>query len=157
MDRTSLNTSLDINRDAPAIAAGEKLIHADPDTVFSVISAIDEWASWNPDVKSAVLQGPVAQGTVFRWKAGASSLTSQLEVVDPPNQIAWTGRTMGIRAIHMFRFEARDGGTLASSEESWEGLLPRLVKGWSRRTLEKGIEDVLTHLKAESERRAARP
>jgi len=152
-----VTSPLDINRGAPATAAGEKLIHADPETVFSVISAIDEWPLWNPDVKSAVLEGPVERGTVFRWKAGASSLRSELEVVDPPDEIAWTGRTMGITAIHIFRFEARDGGTLATSEESWDGLLPRLLKGWSSRTLQKGIEDVLSHLKAESERRASRP
>jgi hypothetical protein len=150
-----VNRSLDINRAAPAIASGEALIEADPETVFSVISAIGEWPSWNPGVRSARLEGPLEPGTVFRWKAGPSSLTSRLEVVDPPAAIVWTGRTMGIRAIHAFRFEARDGGTLAHSEESWEGLIASLLKGWSRRTLEKGIEDVLAHLKAESERRAA--
>jgi hypothetical protein len=51
------------------------------------------------------------------------------------------------------RFQAADGGTLARSEESWEGLLPSLIKGYSRRTLDKGIRSVLAHLKAE--RRAA--
>jgi hypothetical protein len=61
---------------------------------------------------------------------------------------------MGVKAIHVFRFEAQDGGILARSEESWEGLIATLLKGWSRRTLEKGIKDVLLHLKAESERRA---
>jgi hypothetical protein len=61
---------------------------------------------------------------------------------------------MGVKAIHVFRFEAQDGGTQARSEESWEGLIATLLKGWSRRTLEKGIKDVLLHLKAESERRA---
>jgi hypothetical protein len=76
-------------------------------------------------------------------------------VVNPPNEIAWTGKTMGISAIHVFRFEAREGGTLAGSEESWEGLIPSLLKGWSRKTLKKSIEDVLSHLKAESERRAS--
>jgi ribosomal protein L2 len=30
---------------------------------------------------------------------------------------------MGIRAVHVVRFQATDGGTLARSEESWEGLL----------------------------------
>jgi hypothetical protein len=62
---------------------------------------------------------------------------------------------MGIKAIHVFRFEARDDGTLARSEESWEGLIASLLKRWSRRTLKKGIDDVLSHLKAESERRVA--
>jgi uncharacterized protein YndB with AHSA1/START domain len=150
-----VNSSLQINRAAPATASGEVLIDADAEMVFSVISAIEAWPSWNPSVKSAKVDGPVEPGTVFRWKAGSSSLTSTLQVVDPPHQIAWTGRTMGIKAIHVFRFEPRDGGTLASSEESWEGPIASLLKGWSRRTLERGIADVLSHLKAESERRAA--
>jgi len=146
---------MDINRAAPATASGEALIDADPETVFSVISAIGAWPSWNPDVKFAELDGPVEPGTVFRWKVGASSLTSTLQVVDPPHELAWTGRTMGIRAIHVFRFDAHDGGTAARSEESWEGLIASLLKRWSRRTLQKGIDDVLSHLKAESERRVA--
>jgi hypothetical protein len=44
---------------------------------------------------------------------------------------------------------------VARSEESWEGLLASLLKGYSRRTLDKGIRSVLAHLKAEAERRAA--
>jgi hypothetical protein len=76
-------------------------------------------------------------------------------VLDPPNEIAWTGTTMGIKAVHLFRFQANDGATLARSEESWEGLLASLFKGYSRKTLDKGIRSVLSHLKAEAERRAA--
>jgi uncharacterized protein YndB with AHSA1/START domain len=146
---------MDINRAAPATAAGETQIDADPQTVFSVISGIDEWPSWNSDVKAAKLEGPAQPGTAFRWKSGPSSIVSTLEVVDPPNEIAWTGRTMGVRAIHVFRFEPRDGGTLARSEESWEGFIASLLKGFSRRTLDKGIRGVLSQLKAEAERRAA--
>jgi hypothetical protein len=146
---------MEIRRSAPATAEGELRINADPQTVFAVIAAIDQWPSWNPDVKSVRVEGPVQPGTVFRWKAGPSSLVSMLQVVDPPGEIVWTGRTMGIRAVHVFRFQASDGGTLARSEESWEGLLPSLLKGYSRRTLDKGIRSVLAHLKTEAERRAA--
>jgi hypothetical protein len=146
---------MEINRNAPATADGELQIHADLPTVFAVISAIDRWPSWNPDVKSVELRGPVQPGTVFRWKAGPSSLTSTLQVVDPPREIAWTGTTMGIRAVHVFRFRASDGGTMARSEESWEGLIASLFKGYSRKTLDKGIRSVLSHLKTEAERRAA--
>ena len=130
---------MEINRNAPATADGELRIDADPETVFEVISGIDRWPSWNPDVKSVRVEGPVQPGTVFRWKAGPSTLTSTLRVVDPPREIAWTGTTMGIKAVHVFRFQASDGGTLARSEESWEGLIARLLKGYSRRTLDKGI------------------
>jgi uncharacterized protein YndB with AHSA1/START domain len=145
---------MEIDRNAPATAEGELQIAADPQTVFSVISAVDQWPSWNPDVKSVTLQGPVQPGTVFRWKSGPSSLTSTLQVLDPPHEVAWTGTTMGIKAVHVFRFQANGGGTLARSEESWEGLLARLLKGYSRKTLDRGIGSVLAHLKAEAERRA---
>jgi hypothetical protein len=147
---------MEINRSAPATAAAETRIDADPQTVFAAMSAIDEWPSWNPDVKSAKLEGPVQPGTVFRWKAGPTSLVSTLQVVDPPRELAWTGKTLSIKAIHVFRFEPADGGgTLARSEESWEGLLASLLRGYSRKTLEKSMKDVLAHLKAEAERRVA--
>jgi uncharacterized protein YndB with AHSA1/START domain len=150
-----LEDPMEINRDAPATAEGELRIDADPETVFAVIAALDRWPSWNPEVKSVRVAGPVQPGTVFRWKAGPSTLLSTLQVVDPPTAIAWTGTTMGIRAVHVFRFQPSDGGTLARSEESWEGLLASLFKGYSRRTLDKGIRGVLGHLKAEAERRTS--
>jgi uncharacterized protein YndB with AHSA1/START domain len=146
---------MEINRNAPATAQGELQIAADRQTVFAVIAAIDQWPSWNPDIKSVTLQGPVQPGTGFRWKSGPSTLTSTLQVVDPPQEIAWTGTTMGIKAVHVFRFQGRDGGTLARSEESWEGVLASLLKGYSRKSLDKAIRSILSHLKIEAERRAA--
>lgn len=119
----TLADRVEINHQAPATAQGEIHIAADPETVWAVISAIDEWPSWNADVKSARLEGPTAPGSVFRWKAGPSSLVSTLQVVERPREIGWTGRTLGIRAVHVFRFELKDGGTLARSEESWQGLI----------------------------------
>jgi hypothetical protein len=53
------------------------------------------------------------------------------------------------------RFEAMGGGTLARSEESWEGLIASMLKGYSRRTLDKGIRNVLAHLKTEAEHRTS--
>jgi hypothetical protein len=144
---------MEITRDAPATAADERFINADPATVFSVLGAIDGWPSWNSDVKSARLDGPLEAGTIFRWKAGPASLVSTLQVVEPPREIGWTGKTMGIRAVHVFALEPQGDGTLVRSEESWEGLIPTVLKGYSRRTLAEGIEKVLTDLKAESERR----
>lgn len=144
---------MEINRSARATAEGQIQINADPQTVFSIIAAIAEWPSWNPDVRSVKLDKAVEPGTVFRWKSGPTSLTSTLQVVDPPREIAWTGTTMTIQAIHVFRFEPNDGGTLARSEESWEGVLVRLLKSHCRKSIDKAIKNVLSHLKTEAERR----
>ena len=101
-----------------------------------------------------VVAGPVAPGTAFAWKAGPGTIHSRLQDVDAPTRIAWTGSTLGIKAIDVFRLEARDGGTLVTEEESWDGLLARLMRSRMRRTLQSGIEQGMKELKAEAERRA---
>jgi hypothetical protein len=146
---------MEIDRNAAATGTGEIQIDADPETVYAVISDIREWPSWNPDIRSAQLDGPAQTGGVFRWKSGPSTLTSTLQVVDPPREIGWTGTTMGIKAIHVFRFEAKDGGTVARSEESWDGVLARILRGYSRKAIAKAIGGMLSHLKTEAERRVA--
>ena len=62
---------------------------------------------------------------------------------------------MGSKAVHVFRFQANDSGTLARSEESWEGLIASLLKGYSHKTLDKGIRSVLSNVRTEAERQAA--
>ena len=147
---------MDIDRGAPAIADGEIEISSPAGTVWTVLADLAAWPTWNRDVRSVTLEGPVEPGTVFRWKSGPASLVSTLQVVDEPREIAWTGVTMRIHAVHVFRLSPSDGGTSVRSEESWRGLIPTLFRGYSRRTLRSGIESVLAALKLEAERRAGR-
>lgn len=147
---------MEIKVDAPAIARGEIEIAASPEIVWGVLTDIAEWPRWNSDVKSASLEGPLAPGTRFRWKAGPGTITSTLQQVEPPHLIGWTGTTMGIDAIHVHRLEPRGDTTLVRSEESWEGLLVRLLRGPLTRSLQKAIDSGLGHLKAEAEDRAAK-
>ena len=81
---------------------------------------------WNPDVKSMDVHGGLAQGSVFRWKAGPGTITSTIQEVEPARRIAWTGTTFGVKAKHVYRLEARGEGTLVHTEESYEGLVTRL-------------------------------
>lgn len=141
-----------INELAPAVAVAEAEILAWPEAVWDLIAGIERWPEWNPDVKSAVLEGPLVPGTTFRWKAGPGTITSQLIAVDRPRLIAWTGRTMGIRAVHVWRVRAVEERTLVRSEESWEGLLPSVLRGMLRRSLHQSLEAGVAHLKAEAER-----
>lgn len=148
---------MDIDRDAPASADGEIQIAAPPETVWAVITDLSGWPAWNSDVKSMMVDGPIAPGSTFRWKAGSASLVSTLQVVEAPREIGWTGKTMGIHAVHVFRFEPVDGGTLARSAESFRGLIPSVLKKYSRNVLQRGIDRILAALKIEAERRAAAP
>jgi len=119
-----------------------------------VLTAFEGWPSWNADVKSVSAEGDVAEGSVFRWKAGPGTVTSTIRRVDQPWLIAWTGRTLGIKAIHVWRLEARDGKTLVRTEESYDGLVARVLRKPLQKLLDKALESGLRQLKAEAERRA---
>jgi uncharacterized membrane protein len=146
---------VDIDRSAPATADGEIEIAAPAETVWEVIADLPGWPAWNSDVRSMTLQGPFEPGSTFRWRSGSASLVSTLRAIDPPNQIAWTGVTMGIHAVHVFRFERSDGGTIARSAESFRGVIPTVFRKYSRGVLQRGIDGILRSLKAEAERRAS--
>jgi uncharacterized protein YndB with AHSA1/START domain len=146
--------AMPIDERAPVVEASEILIAAPPETVWDVLAAIESWPAWNPDVKWASVEGEIAAGTRFRWKTGPGMVTSTLQRVERPRLIVWTGRTFGIDAVHVWRLEPRDGGTLVRTEESFGGVLARLFRRPLRKTLTRALESGLRHLKAEAERRA---
>jgi uncharacterized protein YndB with AHSA1/START domain len=147
---------MEINKDAPAVARAEIEVAASPEIVWAVLSDIDSWPRWNPEVKSASLAGRLTNGAQFRWKAGPGTITSTIQRVEPPKVIAWTGQTFGIKAIHVYRLEPHGDRTIVKSDESWDGLVVRLLRGPMTKMLQKSIESGLRHLKTEAERRAAR-
>ena len=141
---------------APVIASGEIEVAADPEVVWEVMAAIDRWPGWNPDVRSASLEGDLAPGSRFSWKAGPGTITSKIQQVERLRALAWTGRSLGINAVHVWRLEPRDGKTVVRTEESWEGLLVRIFRGPMQKMLQRAIDAGLLHLKAEAESRANR-
>lgn len=151
--RAQMN-KIEANRQASAWASDEVIISAPKDVVWSVQSDLAKWGDWNPDVSQMKLYGPVAPGTKFRWKAGGVTILSVLQEVNLPTRIAWSGRTLGIRAIHTWSFQSHGHGVLVHTEESFEGLLPRLFPSWMRRMLVTALRKGLSRLKVECERRA---
>ena len=135
------------------MAASEIQIAAAPEAVWEVLTALERWPSWNRDVKSVSVRGPVTAGSVFRWKPGLRTITSTIEFVEAPRRIVWTGRTLGLKTKHFWRLEPRGGGTSARAEESFESRLARLLILLMKRRLEGKLAHRLQSLKAEVERR----
>ena len=99
------------------------------------------------------MQGNLAEGTQFRWKAGPGTITSTIRSIEAPRLIAWAGKTLSINAIHEYRLEPRDGKTSMRTEESYEGPIARLFRGPLLKTLDEALEEGLQLRKAEAERR----
>ena len=141
-----------IASDAPVVSAAELEIDAPIDSVWSVLTTVEKWPAWNPDVKTVSLDGPFVEGSTFRWKAGPGTITSVVEHVDPPNVLAWSGRTLGIRAVHVWHLSAQSGKTFVRTEESYDGLTARVLRRSLQKTLDTALANGARYLKAEAER-----
>ena len=152
--RTGNVGRMDIDRTAPLTAEAGIEISADPDTVWRVLADFASWPKWNPDIKRVSLDAPAVEGTTLRWKAGPSTITSTVRSLQRPREIGWTGRTLGIRAVHVWHFQGDGHRTRATTAESWDGPLPRLLRGPLRKQLQAALDSGLRHLKDEAERQA---
>jgi hypothetical protein len=144
-----------INAGAPVVSRTQIEIAAPPEIVWEVLTTFSSWPAWNPDVKSMSMTDPVAVGSAFRWKAGPGTVTSTIQRLEAPRLVAWAGKTLGIKAVDAFHLDRRDDRTLVREEESWDGLVARLLRRSLQRTLDRSLDSGLRHLKAESERRAS--
>lgn len=142
---------MNIDTNAPVFARKGILIHAPVEKVWQIQADIENWFKWQPDVTSAKLEGTLAAGTTFRWKAKGLNIVSTLHTVKPHQQIGWTGISLGMFAVHNWTFEARGEATLVTTEESLSGWLTRLMKLFDPDFLEKSLETSLQILKTRSE------
>ncbi len=144
---------MEIDAEAPAVARNDVVVAAPIDAVWAILADVERWPRWNAEIKSAAIAGPPAAGAQFRWKAGPGTIRSTITRVERPQLLAWTGRTLGISAIHVWRLEAQADGTHVRTEESMEGLTVRLLRGSIQKNLEKSLETWLQSLRTEAERR----
>jgi hypothetical protein len=136
-----------VSNAAPVTGRAEIDIAAPPERVWDVLTQLEDWPSWNPDVKWLDLDGPLAPGTQFRWKAGPGTITSTIDRVEPPRYISWHGKTLTIDAYHQWWLEPRDRGTHVRTEETFSGTLARLLRGRLQKTLDKSFADAVERLK----------
>ncbi len=113
-----------IQDDAPVKASSEIAIQASPETVWKILTGIDEWPEWQSTVSSARMDGPLQPGTTFVWKSGSAAIQSRLALVQRNQQIGWTGTAYKAHAIHLWSLQPLpNGGTLVKTKESMDGFM----------------------------------
>jgi uncharacterized protein YndB with AHSA1/START domain len=141
-----------INNNAPIKCSKTITINASSEKVWTIMTDIDNWATWQTDICKPKLNGELKPETTFDWKTGGAKIHSTLHTVEPYKQFGWTGKTFGIFAIHNWTLTETDGQTTVSVDESMESFLAKLLKKSFNKTLEKGIQHWLDLLKQECEK-----
>lgn len=147
---------MDIDQHAPITASGSVDISASPDEVWALLADIARWPTWNPDVEEARLEGELRPGTTFVWRSGPGTITSVLRSVEHGRELGWTGATMGVHAVHVWRIEATQRGSRVTTEESWSGWSARFMHKRLERVLRDAVFHGLHTLKTEAEFRSRR-
>ncbi len=143
---------MDIDHEAPLSGSKDVVIDAPVENVWTVLTTIDRWSEWQSDVSEAKLEGPLAVGSTFRWKAKGLPIVSTIQAVEPERQIGWTGKAIGMQALHLWRLIPQNGGTRVMVEESLTGWMVHLLKLFDPAFLEKSLTGSLQALKARAER-----
>lgn len=147
---------MDADQRAPVVVKSEIEIAGAPEAVWDVLTDFRAWPSWNPDVKSMSFAGEVAEGSEFKWKAGPGTITSTIRRVERPRLIGWTGKNPRYERRDVYRLEPRDGKTLVSTEESFDGLIARIFRGSLQKPVKKSLDAGLQYLKARVEKQTGR-
>lgn len=126
-------------------------INAPVKKVWAVHTDINKWATWQADITEASLGGRLASGAVFRWKSGGMSIESTIEKLVEGEEISWSGRALGTRALHKWYFKKKGDGTIVSTEEAMGGWLVLILRIVMPKFLDKSIDRWLEQLKKKAE------
>jgi len=140
------------NPSAPVTTHQSIVIEASPAQVWAVLTDTNNWAAWLPDIKRPHLNGALQPGTTLDWKSSGAGIHSSLHTVAPAQELGWTGKSLGVCAIHNWTLPAGPNGTEVVVDESMQGLLARLLQGPLNRGLARGTLQWLELLKAEAEK-----
>ena len=139
---------MDIDTAAPVRAARSVQLRAAPTDVWRLLADIPHWSDWNTDVRDVSVPDGVRPGATFTWRSGPGRIRSTFAAVEPGRELSWTGRSLGIHAVHVYRLEPTADGTTVVLEESWTGLPARLMRRRCQAMLETALETGLARLTA---------
>jgi hypothetical protein len=142
---------MEINQKAALMATKEIRVSASVEKVWSILIDINSWNVWQSDISYAKLEGSIANGIRFQWKAKGLKINSMIQEFEPNTHIGWVGKSLGMSAIHRWILVPEGGETHVFTEESLEGWFPRLLKIIDSMFLEKSLSDALNKLKLASE------
>lgn len=143
---------MNIDTTAPLIGKKDIEINAPVHHVWAIQTDIKSWPKWQKDISSVNIEGKLTKGTVFKWKAMGMNITSVLQEVNENKTIGWSGKSIGMNAIHVWKFEKQGNKTIVTTEESLSGWFPMLIRLFKPDFLEQSLSKSLLNLKNQAEK-----
>ncbi|WP_425391678.1 SRPBCC family protein [Ekhidna sp.] len=117
-----------INENASIRDSHSTIINANIDKVWDILTDMEDWPNWNPEIKKVTLEGEIAEGTTFKWVQGRTHGISQIQVVKKPALLAWTSKAKFVKRIYVWTLESDEGQTIATVSASFQGAMVVLAQ-----------------------------
>lgn len=143
--------NISVNKKAPVYSSFEVNICATIEKVWETLTDIKKWPDWQASVTEVKLDEDINEHTKFLWKADGITFKSEIHTLKLKSMIGWTGKTVGINAIHNWTLIEQDNFTIVLVEECLQGVLAVLFKRYFQKSLNKGMLKNLNELKVASE------
>ena len=139
--------NIEVDSSAKCFSKEEIIINSPVESVFKILSDINNWPEWQSSVTKAQINGSIAPGVEFKWKAGGLKINSKLHTVNANSEIGWTGRIWWIKAVHNWYLSNENNKTKVIVKESLNGLGSSLMQ----KSLIEGMKKNLLELKNKAE------
>ncbi|MGW4720291.1 SRPBCC domain-containing protein [Nocardia sp. NPDC004260] len=139
-----------IDTNAPVRSSSTIVIDAPADTVWNLLTDMQNWPQWRTDARVLEL-GELQVDAPFRWKLHGSTINAVFATIIPERELAWTGVSMGcMKAVdRMLLTPLGEHRTEVTMEESLAG--PLLTLFFNSEKLRAGHDSMLAMLKIAAE------
>jgi hypothetical protein len=102
-----------------------------PERAWEAFARVEDWPAWDRlgSLDARWLEGePWTVGARLRLGRRPFTFDGVVVVADPPREVAWEARGVGIRGHHAFRFPERPGGCAIQGAETFTGRGARALR-----------------------------
>ncbi len=127
-------------------------IQAGAEKLWNILTDVQSWPEWHrTSYVRSVESGPLKEGSSFIAELGGIRWNIKVIKANKPFSICWTGRRLGIQAIHDWEFLEEGEKTKAITRESMSGGVLILTYPIVKRRLSKYDHKWLADLKSKAE------
>lgn len=112
---------MEINAKAPVVVRKKILVQAPIRAIWGLLSDINQWKYWQPEVKNPVLNGPFQAGSHISYTALKLPCILTLKEVVTPKHLAWAGQSGTTVATTIWNLEETPEGVWVKADSSFEG------------------------------------
>lgn len=110
--------------------SNELEMQASSEAVWNALTHALDWPDWYPNSANVKLLNSsgntLEMGTQFRWKTFGFTIDCTVEEFHPFERIAWSSHSLGMSVYHAWLITPLANGCHVLTEETQNGLLPKL-------------------------------